>query len=71
VAFSPGGQRIASDSWDGTVRVWDARMGLETLILKRSYGGFAHWLNWIQDGEHIIVVLDGSTLQRWYAPSVP
>ena len=34
MAFSPDGQRLASASGDGTVKVWDAGTGQETLTLK-------------------------------------
>jgi WD40 repeat protein len=34
VVYSPDGQRLASASWDRTVKVWDARTGQGTLTLK-------------------------------------
>ena len=34
MAFSPDGKRLASGSLDGTVKVWDATSGQETLTLK-------------------------------------
>ena len=38
MAFSPDGQRLASASHDGTVKVWDAATGQETLTLKGHTG---------------------------------
>jgi tetratricopeptide (TPR) repeat protein len=34
VCFSPDGRRLASASWDGTMKVWDAQTGQEQLTLK-------------------------------------
>jgi WD40 repeat protein len=41
VAFSPDGTRIVSGSRDGTLKVWDAENGHNTLTLKGHMGPVA------------------------------
>jgi WD40 repeat protein len=66
VAFSPDGERIASGSDDGTVRVWETRFGQETITLKgiTTVAGVA----WSPDGERIAAGLSDGTIKVWFAP---
>lgn len=53
VAFSSGGDWIASASKDTTVRVWDARTGAEIVVLRGCEMGVTS-LAFSSDGDHIV-----------------
>ncbi len=57
LAFSPYGQRIATGSFDGTAKVWDAATGKELLILKGHRGALLT-VAFSADGQRIVTSLD-------------
>jgi DNA-binding beta-propeller fold protein YncE len=66
VAFSPDGKRLASGSYDGSIKVWDAQTGRETLTLKERGGAsqFGKSVAFSPDGKRLAgdsVLLDAQT----------
>jgi serine/threonine protein kinase len=66
VIWSPDGKRLASASYDKTVRVWDAANG-NALFTYRGHTDRVNALAWSPDGKHIASASSDSTVQVWEA----
>src|SRR5262249_37745751 len=64
VAYSPDGTRLASASWDDTVRVWDAITGEEVLIL-RGHTDNVNDVEFSPDGRTLASASDDKTVKLW------
>ena len=66
MAFSADGERIVTGSRDGTVQVWDASTGQETLNLD-GHGDSVRSVAFAADGKHIVSGSDDKTKCVWDA----
>ena len=69
VAFSSDGKRLASASWDGTVKVWDALTGQELLTL--PIGADAGSVAFSPDGHRLASGRRDGTVMIWDATPLP
>ncbi|HEX7318697.1 MAG TPA: TIR domain-containing protein [Pyrinomonadaceae bacterium] len=68
VAWSPDGERLASTSWDETIRVWDyaRREHLQTL---RGHNNQINSVSWSPDNQYLASASSDATVRVWEAES--
>jgi hypothetical protein len=66
VSYSPDGTRLASASYDGTVKVWDARSGTELLTL-RGHTAPVTAVSYSPDGTRLASASADTTVKVWDA----
>ena len=66
VEFTPDGERLATSSLDGTVRIWDVKTGVEVLTLDEHAGG-VEGLAFSLDGWRLASANHDGTIRIWDA----
>jgi WD40 repeat protein len=66
IAWSPDGERLATASGDGTVRIWDADRGSELAVL-RGHDDWVRAVMWSPDGRRLVTASGDGTVRIWDA----
>ncbi|TDC97282.1 hypothetical protein E1285_04105 [Actinomadura sp. 7K507] len=64
VVWSPDGERLASASHDGTVRVWEARTGLQVMLLNVPQSA-VRAMAWSPDGGYLAALSKDREVKVW------
>ena len=65
VAWHPNGQRLATTSFDRTVKIWDATLGEETLTLRHDDQVWS--VEWTRDGQRLGSIARDGKIRIWDA----
>jgi WD40 repeat protein len=66
VSWSPDGTRLATGSYDGTAKVWDAAGG-RVLLTLRGHRGLVYCVSWSPDGMRLATGSQDNTAKVWDA----
>ena len=67
IAFSPGGELVASTGFDSTVRMWSTEDGTERAVL-RGHSGKVLCLDFSPDGAFLVSGGEDKSVRRWGVP---
>lgn len=63
--FSPDGTRIATGSWDHSIKVWDVASGQALFKLDGEHQGFVNSIQFSPDGQFLLSASDDGTARLW------
>jgi hypothetical protein len=64
VSWSPDGTRLATGSYDGTAKVWDAAGG-QVLLTLEGHTGLVFSVSWSPDGTRLATASEDGTAKTW------
>ena len=71
VSWSPRNDKLATSSWDGTVKVWDVESGINMLTIEghdrtqSEYSNRVNSVEWSPDGRKIVTASEDHTARIW------